>query len=101
MVLSNEIYSPQNFMEALTGKCYTFNIEKSVLEQVYHLLFVNGFINLKDCPLTDTNYIIENNLNVVLVDVSDFDEATNKWVQEYRWFEIPESFHYNFNNENI
>ena len=100
-VLSKEIYSPQNFVETLTGKCYIFNIEKTVLEQVYHFLFVNGFINLEDYPLIEIDHIVEDNLDVVLVDVSDFDIKTNKRVQEYRWFEIPESCRYNFNNENI
>ena len=95
-VLSKEVYSPQNFVETLTGKRYFFNTEQSILEQVYNFLFLNGFINLWDYPLTEISHIVENNLDVVLVDVSDFDDNKNIWVKEYRWFEIPETCQYNF-----
>ena len=100
-VLSKEIYSPQNFIETLTGKCYFFDTEKSVLEQIYSLLFLNGCINLQDCSLTEINHIVENNLDVVLVDVSDFDDMKDMWVKEYRWFEVPASCRYNFENKDI
>lgn len=100
-VLSKEIYSPQNFLETLTGNCYFFNIEKSILAQVYHLLFVNGFINLGNYSLTEIDHIVENDFDVVLVDVSDFDDEKNKWIKEFRWFEIPASRRYNFENENV
>jgi hypothetical protein len=42
-------------------------------------------------PLSEIDHIVENNLCVVLVDVSGFSKE-GKWEQEYRWFEVPENF---------
>jgi hypothetical protein len=45
---------------------------------------------LWDYPLTEIDHIVENNLNVVLVDCSYY-EGDN-YINEYRWFEVPEDF---------
>lgn len=87
-VLSEEIYLPQDFVEALTGKYYIFNIEKSILEQIYNFLAINNITYLKHYPLTEINHIVKNNLDVVLVDVSDFNTNKGKWEKQYYWFEI-------------
>ena len=93
-VLSEEIYSPQDFVEILTGKYYIFNIEKSILEQIYHFFAINDitYLDLKHYPLTEINHIVKNNLDVVLVDVSDFNTNKDKWEEKYYWFEISHKY---------
>ncbi len=93
MVKSKAIYSPQNFVDALTGKCYIFNYGNTVKE-IHDLLKLNKIETKKkpllDFQLDEIEYIVERGSNVVLVDVSGF--KGDEWVQEYRWFEVPEDF---------
>lgn len=90
-VLSKEIYSPQNFVEIVTGNYYSFRNDTTILEEIQVLLDINGFEGLWSYPLTEIDHIVENKINVVLVDVSDYDIKSGNWITEYRWFEIPES----------
>ena len=90
-VLSKEIYSAQNFVEILTGNYYVFKNDTTRLVEVETLLSLNGFEDLWNYPLIEINHIVENNIDVVLADVSDYDIESGNWVAEYRWFEIPES----------
>lgn len=91
-VLSKDIYSPQNYIEAVTGNYYIFRNDTTIYKEIRTLLGLNGFENLWDYPLTEIDHIVENKINVVLVDVSDYDIETGKWIKEYRWFEVPENF---------
>lgn len=97
-VLSNNIYSPQSYIEAVTGNYYIFRNDTTVYKEIQILLGLNGFERLWDYPLTEIEYIVENKINVVLVDVSDYDVESSNWVKEYRWFEVPEKFD---NNPNL
>ena len=94
MVKSKQIYSPQNFVDALTGYCYIFQCDDTIKE-IHDLLKkhkVETRCNpLWDYPLNEIEHIVENKIPVVLVDVSGFNEKV-EWVQEYRWFEVPEDF---------
>lgn len=94
-VKSTELYSPQAFVEALTGKCYCFNQDNTV-EEIHRLLKINGVENdtdktLWDYSLDEIDEIVENNVPVVLVDTTYINEDC-EMVYEYRWFEVPESF---------
>ena len=90
MVVSNTIYTPQSYVEQLTDKCYIIN--DNVIQTIHSILMQEGIEShdypLWDYPLDEISEIVENELNVVLVDVSDFDE-NDEWVQEFRWFEVP------------
>lgn len=94
MVKSKQIYSPQSFVGAITGNYYIHHNEDTVGE-IHKLLRLNGVETasnpLWDYPLDEIDHIVENKLNVVLVDVSGFN-ANDEWIQEYRWFEVPEWF---------
>ena len=90
MVKSTNLYSPQNFVEAVTGYCYIFRSD-NVAEQIAKLLKQNGYSDLFDYPLDEIDHIVENKINVVLVDVSCFDKH-GIWHHEFRWFEVPENF---------
>ncbi len=89
MVRSNIIYTPQTFVEKLAGRCYCFKNENTVAE-IEQLLkrHKKPFANY---ALNEIEYIVENLLDVVLVDVSGFDKC-GRWYREYRWFEVPKNF---------
>ena len=89
MVKSEHIYSPQNYICAITGKYYFFNHKKHPAEEAQDLLATNDY-ELWDYPLTEIDHIVENELNVVLVDCSYY--KGDNFINEYRWFEVPEDF---------
>lgn len=95
-VLSNDIYSPQNYIETITSNYYVFRNDMTILEGIENLLRLNGYLNIWNYPLTEIDHIVENNLNVVLVDVSDYDIKSGDWVADFRWFEVPEECCVNF-----
>ena len=88
MVKSEQIYSPQIYVEAITGLYYVFRGEDNITF-IEDKLSLNGF-ELWNYPLSEINHIVENNLDVVLVDCSYYKEDV--YVNEYRWFEVPEDF---------
>ena len=88
MVKSEQIYSPQIYVEAITGLYYAFRGEDNITF-IEDKLALNGF-ELWNYPLSEINHIVENNLDVVLVDCSYYKEDV--YVNEYRWFEVPEDF---------
>ena len=90
MVKSEQIYSPQTFVEAITGLYYVSEGEDDVTF-VEEKLALNGF-ELWNYPLTEIDHIVENNLNVVLVDCMVWSEETEEFEHQYRWFEVPEDF---------
>lgn len=98
MVLSNNIYSPQNFLEVLTDKC--FIVGDCPIEDIHEILIQEGIENKCDCtlwdyPLSEIDEIVANELNVVLVYTSGFDDEDN-WVEECRWFEVPDYLTHKF-----
>ena len=90
MVKSEKLFTPQSYVEALTGNCYVFGSD-NVCEQISNVLLLNKMQNLFDYPLSEIDHIVENKIEVVLVDVSCFDKH-GIWHYEYRWFEVPENF---------
>lgn len=101
MVLSNAIYTPQDFVEALTEKCYIFNSDNDIA-RIHALLTQNGVEDedspLWDYPLSEIEHIVENHINVVLVEVVYFDED-DVFQREFRWFEVPEEYVDRFKEE--
>ena len=80
-VKSNIIYSPQNYLEALTGP---------VLKQVCRILKENN-LPAKSYPLKDTVRAVRVRYPIVLVDCSEFTEDM-RLVPQYRWFRVPDNF---------
>ena len=89
MVKSEQIYSPQAYLEAVTGKYYIIRGGYPV-DDILEILVSEGYDNLWDFPFTEIDHIVENNHNVVLVDCSFY--GGNEYITEYRWFEVPEDF---------
>ena len=86
MVKSNEIYSPQNYLELVTEKCYIHNGDNDV-EFIEKILEENGLC-LWSYDLTEIDHIVENKLDVVLVDCMIYNEKVGEFQHVYRWFEV-------------
>ena len=90
LVKSETIYSPQNFVDAVTGKCYIIDSDDDVKE-IEKLLKINGFEGW-NYPLSEIDHIVENELNVVLVECMVYNKKKREFEHEYRWFEVPDDF---------
>ena len=90
MVKSEQIYSPQNYLDAVTGNCYCISGDNDI-GFIQRVLAQNGF-ELWDYPMSEIGHIVENELDVVLVDCMVWDDGTGEYQHEYRWFEVPEDF---------
>lgn len=90
MVKSERIYSPQQYLEAITNKCYIIRGEDDIAF-IHGVLAHDGF-DLWDYPMSEINHIVENKLNVVLVDCMVVNEETDQFEHILRWFEVPEDF---------
>lgn len=93
--ICKDVYTPQTFLEEITGNCYTMDGDDDTIT-IHQILKQNGLENdttdtLWDYPLEEIDEVIEANTDVVLVEVCRFDE-NNTLVKEYRWFEIPDGF---------
>lgn len=95
MVKSEQIYSPQQYLEAITDKCYIMRGEDDITF-IHDRLAENG-IELWDYPITEIDHIVEHQHNVVLVDCMVVNEETDQFEHQYRWFEVPEYAAENFN----
>ncbi len=94
MIKSQEIFSPQNFVSAMTGACYIFMHDCDIVKEIHELLRINGVEDenntLLDIPFTDVERVVESGRSFVLVDISGYGDG--EWKREYRWFEVPEDF---------
>lgn len=86
-VVSDEIFSPQNYLMVVTGKCFIVNgsddiaIIKSILKQT-------GNEKLKSFSLNEIFKAASGNCRVVLVDCMIYDDAQNKFIHKLQWFEV-------------
>ena len=90
MVKSERIYSPQNYLMAVTGDCYIIRGENDIAS--IEAILDDYSLELWNYPLNEIDHIVENNLNVVLVDCMVVNEETDEFEHIYRWFEVPEDF---------
>lgn len=86
MVVSEELYSPQNYLEMITGNTYFISGDNDV-EFIEHILEQNKLC-LWSYPLSEIDYIVSNNLRVVLVECMIY--SNNEYVKVLRWFEVPD-----------
>lgn len=92
MIKSEKLYSAQTYLETLTGVCYSCSGDDDC-EFIRKALDENGRgDDLWDYPLNEIDYIVENDLNVVLVDCLVYNEDEKTFEHQLRWFEVPEDF---------
>lgn len=86
-VKGQKVYSVKEYCSKFLG--FELILEKT-RDELRLILDSNGYENIWDYPLDEIKHIVENNLNVVLVDVSYVDGKSCKTMSGYRWVEIPE-----------
>lgn len=98
LVKSKKLWSPQEFVEVITGHCYIIDGDDDV-GTIGRLLEENDHGDLWDYPLSDIDHIVENDIPVVLIDCLVYDDDKGQYEHEYRWWEVPEDkFEYFENN---
>lgn len=89
MVVSKKLWTPQTFVEAITGKYYTIEGDDDV-GLIARLLEENDCGDLWDYPIDEIDHIVEQGHSVVLVDCMVYFEDKGQYEHEYRWWQIPE-----------
>lgn len=103
MVLSKDIYSPQNFLEVITGKCFIIDGEDDI--DLIHSILIQEKYEDDDCctvwdyPLDEIDEALENDRDVVLVDCMVVNPKTDRFEHLYRWFEVPDGCEGKFKEE--
>ena len=92
MVKSDKLYSPESYLEAVTGKYFIVRGDDDIAE-IEAILDRYGYRDeLWNYPLSEINHIAENDIGVVLVDCMVYNEDKKEFEHVYRWFEVPEDF---------
>lgn len=89
MIKSNKLYSPQDFLEAVTEDCYCIDGDNDI-ETIVGILDDYGF-GSANYPLADISTIADK-VDVVLVDCMVYNEQKAQFEHQYRWFEVPDDF---------
>lgn len=97
MVKSEQIYSPQNYLDGVTGQCYIINGDNDI-DFIQNILDKWGY-ELWNYPMSEIDHIVENDLDVVLVDCMVYNEETKEYEHVYRWFEVSEDFEKEYDEE--
>lgn len=94
-IKSDSVYSPQNYLCAVTGNCYSFPLESSIRKQVEQILIHHRLPHVS-FALSEARDALRSGAPMVLVDCSDFleDEVTGELrpVKDLRWFRVPDDF---------
>jgi hypothetical protein len=97
MVKSEQIYSPQNYLEGITGRCYIISGDNDI--DFIQKVFDKWGYELWNYPMSEIDHIVENNLDVVLVDCMVYNEETKEYEHVYRWFEVTADFEKEYDEE--
>lgn len=92
----NGVYSPQNYLYAVTGELFFLNgtdISSTIAEIEKILAEELPDTELWSHELSELEHIVENGLSVVLVQIDGFiGPDDDRMVTVYRWFEVPDDF---------
>ena len=90
MIKSEKIYSPQGYLDVITGLCFCNSGDNDV-EMIEKILESKGY-ELWSYPFTEIDHIVNEQLNVVLVDCLVYSEKKEMYEHVYRWFQVPDDF---------
>lgn len=93
-IVSNCIYSPQNFLELCTSECYI--ISDNAIAQIDYILKEKKIMNhsgkaVRSYDFDDIESVIQDDASVILVDVTGVN-SNNEFVSAFRWYEAPKGF---------
>lgn len=90
MIKSDKIYSPQRFLEAVTGKTYILNYDKPIVPQIEGIL-IHHRKPYGNYSLDDAQKALNKKGNIVLVSCCDISKE-GKVIEKYRWFKVSKDF---------
>ena len=90
MVKSEKIYSPQSYLEAVTGMWYIVKGDDDI--ELIENILKEYDLDLWNYPLSEIDHIVENEIDVVLVDCMVYNDKSKEYEHVYRWFEVYEDF---------
>lgn len=94
-VQSKKVFSPQEFLEIMTGKTFIINSDNDI-EYIHKILKQEGIEDeeypIYDYPVDKIDVILDAETYVVLVDCLVWDESCDQFKHEYRWFECGDDF---------
>lgn len=95
MVKSEKLYTPQTYLELVTGEYFIVKGDNDIdaIENILKDFKLDD--NLWNYPLSEIDHIVENDLDVVLVECMVYNNNTKEYEHIYRWFEIPEEIEIN------
>ena len=86
IVKSKKLYSPQNYLELITGNTYFISGDNDIL-LIETILKQEGYC-LWNYSINEVEHLIESEIPVVLVDCMVYNEDKKDYEHEYRWFEV-------------
>ena len=86
-VVSDEIFSPQNYLMVVTGKCFMIDGSDDIAT-IKSILKQTGNEKLKSFSLNEVFKAASENCRVVLVDCMIYDNNQNKFIHKLQWFEV-------------
>lgn len=94
VIKCNGSFSPQNYLYAVTGNCYFFFLEKPIRTQIEQILIHHRLPHVS-FALSETRDALRPGVPMVLVDCSDSvddDTGEESFVEDLRWFRVPDGF---------
>ena len=95
MVKSEKLYTPQTYLELVTGEYFIINGDNDIdtIENILKDFKLDD--DLWNYPLSEIDHIVENDLDVVLVECMVYNNNTREYEHVYRWFEVAEEIEIN------
>ena len=95
MVKSEKLYTPQTYLELVTGEYFIVKGDNDIdtIENILKDFKLDD--DLWNYPLSEIDHIVENDLNVVLVECMVYNNNTKEYEHVYRWFEVTEEIEIN------
>lgn len=89
VIKSEKIFTPQEYLELVTGKTYVISSDNDV-EAVELILEKEGY-DFWTYTFTEIEHVIDNEVPVVLVDYMIYNEDTKEFEHVLRWSEVSEN----------
>lgn len=95
MVKSEKLYTPQTYLELVTGEYFIVKGDNDIdtIENILKDFKLDD--DLWNYPLSEIDHIVENDLDVVLVECMVYNNNTKEYEHVYRWFEVTEEIEIN------
>lgn len=91
MIKSEHIFKPEEYLKLVTGESLFLPIsDDNEVDTVEKVLEKKGYGHLWSYAFTEIEYIVENELPVVLVACQIYNNTTKEYDTVLRWFDVEE-----------